>query len=491
MSISPLRIFQPLFRLVSALARPRSLVALFLCFGLATGTELAFLVPVGQVADEPCQMARADGLLYGQLLGHRVLDPLQHHVSSAVTNNSAVVSIWQLMLENGEGNKRVSQAQMAQARAVRWSGRTTLMDCPNTVAYFPALFLPATIGLGAGWLAGLSPWRTVLLGRILMLAAFLAMGAAALALARWGHALLFAILMLPMTVSLAASFNVDGQMIGAAALAAALLTSDPEREPARRWLAAALLVLVIMTKPPYMPLLFIGLLPLAQPRWRAVLARLSLLAVPPLVWLGVAQHVSAAPIYYVAAYHPGPLWPGRHDLSLTTIDPAAGLRCLIAHPLAVVLLPFHAFAANAPLYLREAIGILGWLSVILPRWDYQGWSLALLVALLGTMLAGPADRRSAGDAGFAALLVLGGVLAMMLAVYLSWTYTGYDRIDGIQGRYFLVILPFLPFLRPGPGWRPGTVASRQAIETLAALPAAVMALANLAVLPQILARIFY
>ncbi len=491
MSNHLLRLLRRLWSLICTLARPRRLVALFLCFGLATGAELAFLTPIGQVADEPTQLARADGLLYGQLLGHRVSHPHLHQVFSGVITDIATVRIWQVMLEHGVGNKRVSPAQMAEARAVRWSRRTTFFDCPNTVTYFPALYLPATIGLGFGRLAGLSPWRTVLLGRVMMLAAFLAMGAAALALARWGHALLFATQMLPMTMSLAASFDIDGQLIGAAALAAALLTSDPAREPGRRRLAALLLCLVIMAKPPYGLLLFLGLLPLAQPRRRALLVRLSLLAVPPLIWIVVIRHVASAPLYYAPPYHPGPLWPGPHDLLFTSVDPADNLRGLIAHPGAALLLPVRDLAAHALVYLREAIGVLGWLSVTLPRWQYRGWGLALLAAFIGTMLAGPAERRAARDAGLAALLVLGSVWAVMMAVYLSWTYTGYDRIDGIQGRYFLVILPFLAFVRPGPGWAPGSEDGRRAIETLAALPAVVMALADLAVLPQIFARIFY
>ena len=58
-----------------------------------TGLGLALFTPIGEVPDEPSHIARADGLLHGDILGHPSLyQPQGGHMEilSGVTNNVAV-----------------------------------------------------------------------------------------------------------------------------------------------------------------------------------------------------------------------------------------------------------------------------------------------------------------------------------------------------------------------------------------------------------------
>ncbi|MDE1884248.1 MAG: DUF2142 domain-containing protein, partial [Rhodospirillales bacterium] len=49
---------------------------------------------------------------------------------------------------------------------------------------------------------------------------------------------------------------------------------------------------------------------------------------------------------------------------------------------------------------------------------------------------------------------------IMISFYLSWTNVGMDFIDGLQGRYALLLLPFLLFAAPAlGGWLPEWVAA--------------------------------
>jgi len=59
------------------------MTAIFLVCALPTGLCLALLTPIGQVADEPAHIARAAGLLHGQIMGQRftVHDPPRMKVS--------------------------------------------------------------------------------------------------------------------------------------------------------------------------------------------------------------------------------------------------------------------------------------------------------------------------------------------------------------------------------------------------------------------------
>ena len=50
--------------------------------------------------------------------------------------------------------------------------------------------------------------------------------------------------------------------------------------------------------------------------------------------------------------------------------------------------------------------------------------------------------------------ILGSAELIFLSLYVTWTPVGMDRIDGVQGRYFIPLLPMLLFVLPGGlGWR--------------------------------------
>jgi len=123
---------------------------------------------------------------------------------------------------------------------------------------------------------------------------------------------------------------------------------------------------------------------------------------------------------------------------------------LKADPTRAVTLVTHSLAQN-PWFWRQMIGVLGWLTIVLPSWMYSLWTGVLaLVALALLVEAGPEPRPKLAVAG---LLGVGlSAWAIMLAQYLGWTEVGATLIDGVQGRYFLPLLPFLavatPCLRP-------------------------------------------
>ena len=74
---------------------------------------------------------------------------------------------------------------------------------------------------------------------------------------------------------------------------------------------------------------------------------------------------------------------------------------------------------------------------------------------------------------------------IFVALYLTWTPVGMDRIDGIQGRYFIPLLPILLFVLPGSG-----VLRRVPVCAWWAAPLAAI-LATDAVLPRLIETHFY
>jgi hypothetical protein len=479
----------------AALLNTRWLALIFLACALPTGLCLALLTPMGQVADEPAHIARAAGLLHGQIMGQRAMVPVPGGKTvpfAGTMVNGALVTASMLELPNSRGVRRLTRQQVAAERSIPWSKQRQFDGAPNTVQYFPALYLPGTVGIAAARAIGLSPIQALFAGRIAMLLSYLGLGAAAIAIASFGQGLLFALLCLPMAVSLGASFNQDGQLIAMAGLTGALLTLDPRHHPRLRFAAFPIFALVLCSKPPYGLLMFAFLCPLAASGLLRRVAAVVLFAVPPLIWVVLMMHFAEVP-YNIAAYHPGPLWPHPAQIFHAT-DPKANLHVLLAKPSRFIRLPVQFLILAWRQIVLQSVGRLGWLSIALARWDYHGWYIALAMAVLGVMAReSTGSRWRVADAGLVLLLVIASVFAVELAIYLSWDNVGAPVIIGPQGRYYLLFVPFLLLALPRLGARlntahPGAACSLEAVLTL---PAIIMAVADTGYLPWLLVHRFY
>jgi uncharacterized membrane protein len=126
---------------------------------------------------------------------------------------------------------------------------------------------------------------------------------------------------------------------------------------------------------------------------------------------------------------------------------------LLHHPIRVVLLPVTAGGREIPSLWLQFMGVLGQLSIRLPRFLYTLWALAIVsgIAALATGARGRTGGRSGGRLvpPAAVIAILGSAELIFLALYVTWTPVGMARIDGIQGRYFIPLLPMLLFAVPG------------------------------------------
>jgi hypothetical protein len=465
------------------------LVAMFLFCALPAGMLMALLTPAGQVPDEPNHLARAAGLLRGEvLIIHRIhINPetgVPHFGPSAKVDTGLMAAAHGHTTMSGDVHKVFlsdlwTMTHMPPDHTPRYVG------IPNTATYFPTAYLPAAIGLGLGMAAHLGPFYCFLLARLFMLAAFLALGAAAIALAEYGAALLLALLILPMTLFLAGSVSEDGVLIAAACLAAALFTADPLEHPGRRIGGVLVLVLVLACKPPYAPLLGLALLPLFGPGlWRRA-GHAVAAAVPVLLWLALVLHFTAVP-FSKPPYPPGPLWTGDPKIIFDSTDASANLHILLADPIRFFTLPWHTFTAIYAEELHEMIGALGLMQVRFGTDYYWLWGAALVLPLLALAASwrGPV-LQSAATALYVLLLLAAALWAVELSMYLNWTAVGGYYVEGFQGRYLLLLLPFLIQALP-----PGR-AARRLPAIIPALPALALGIADLAILPMKLVTFFY
>lgn len=476
-----------MIRLAFALSRPRFWCLAYLCLCAPVCIALALIVPPGEVADEAAHLARAAALMQGDLVGHR--ESVRYadgstHVAAGVR----IDPVWEkvaLSRPKDFGGGLAAEDGPPDAR-----GRV-FVPLYTVGTYPPFLYGPAALGLAAGRILGLAPEVCVYLGRLANATATVVVALAALGLATRGRAALFALLALPMTLSLAASFNQDALIIALAALSAALLTPREATGPGFRLRLSGAIIciaLVVLAKPPYAGLAVMLLVPLdragagnlARHAGRR-LAAAVLAVLPAVVWTAGATAFVSTPVPRYA-YEAGPLWSGPHPATFSATDPKAQGQVLLEKPARLATLPGTYFGTlkHLTVLAKGAVGIFGWLDHPLPGFVYAAWAVALLLPLLllrqGTAPPWP-ERLILPAAALASLWLV------VLSQYLTWTAVGADRIDGPQGRYLLPLVPMfvLAFarIRPDPavpGRWPALLPVAAAGIDLVALPLAALSM---------------
>ncbi len=472
--------------LQTLLSSPRRLAMLFLLCALPTGLGCALLAPVGMFPDEFAHAARADALRHGEIFGVKPPPSFPHFmIDQGVMIDGGIFGVmFSKEFIHAFPDKPVRQEDRLLLRQIPWFPGLQYFPT-QMVEYFPLLYSPAALAILGAQAVGVMPVYAYYAGRVGMLLAFLAAGAAAIGLARTGNGLIFAVLTLPTTVNLASSYNQDGLLIASFALAAALLTRRD-----KSWgVALALMLAGICAKTPYVALLGFCLPPLAAtglPR-RLVMVLLACVAVA--LWLLHCIHTGFIP-YQRPPYAPGPLWHGPAGTMLTHVDPYANLRVLLAHPWQMPWLPLHTLLLNWHISWTRLLGMVSCDTVLIWPWEYPLLAASFLAALCGSLVSRPVAGWRAGDAGFAALALFGAFTGMELSMYLTFTRVGLGWIEGVQPRYYLPLLPFLVFLLPWAGRFLRLGALPHPIPGWFTLPACAMALVNAIALPLYIHHLF-
>lgn len=409
---------------------PRLLAALFLTGGLAAVISFSMSMPPFQNPDELDHLLRAEQVSRFGLLAIRIGPPLRPWDSGgfddqAMAEAAAVYAAVPLHPE------RASTAELAaRTAAIRWGGRIGWSGFANTAVYPPFLYLPALPAIWVGKLCRAPVVETLRDARLLI--GIAAVGVAALAIAGAGAGAgalwLTLLLSLPMSLSLMAAVSQDGLLIALAALASAtLLAGMREDTPSGRralLLLVPALAVIIAARPPYAPLAALPLFA-GKSRIGARLGAALLTVVAAFAWILLAAHTTAID---AAAYHGS--------------DVSAQAALLLHDPRRVLSVAAVTLWMFGTAYIREFIGVLGRLDLMLPGWFYR---LAAVALAAGGVATAAALWRRPTWSGCCLLLVLAAaVAAVFTAQYLLWTRLGASSVDGVQGRYFLPIAMFLP-----------------------------------------------
>ena len=327
-------------------------------------------------------------------------------------------------------------------------GAAVYAEMPGVGYYLPLAYAPHAAALALAQALGLSVASSFDLLRLLLLGTNVAL--LWLAWSLWPPSPgVAALLLLPMTVYQFVNPTLDGFTTACLVLAlslAARVWLQP-KQPPRGWQMAALLLAVATVAGSRLHMLPLLLLPIALAwRMRSVSLALATLVLGAMVlgWIGWSLADT------VDRRVPRPLSSTEY-LTQFLARPAEVATLIAATVSDLRTLAFYA---------ASFVGTIGILALPLPMTAYLLCSLACLTALAASVLgAGGAP----GASTWRALLLLLAALAVLLifvAMLVSSTRMPATRIEGVQGRYFLmpallVVFAFAglrPTAAPCAGW---------------------------------------
>jgi uncharacterized membrane protein len=406
---------------MTSLMKDRRLVALCV-IALLAGLGYAIVTPPDRVPDEFSHFFRAVAMAEGDFFPPVGYVSPGHHFPAG---------FWMfghhLGKEDTSAKYTLAEIRAAYAEPLN---RETTAGIEFPAWYSPAPYVAqaavAFVGIQAGW----RPFWIFYLGRIANLLVCLAIIFAAMLAIPRRAAIAGAVLLLPMTLSELAAWSADGMTISVAILMTCLIIRNLEADgvvATRELIALAAVAFMLgLCKPAYF-LLVLPVLAISTSRFGNMRRRI-------LATFAITLAITFGTLLSAASARAGQYNPRAH----LPVDPKQQLRCVLDDPLRFAGVVIDDMRHNGRFYLDETIGRLGIMNIKLPTTlIVADWLLLLWLGLTCGVRWKPSARLAAIAASIAT------IVGISLAQYLIWSIICGDTIEGIQGRYFLPVLPML------------------------------------------------
>jgi uncharacterized membrane protein len=310
-------------------------------------------------------------------------------------------------------------------------------DFPASAVYSPLPYLVSALGIFVGRILGASPLIIFYLGRALNFLVWTFLVYQALRLApvfKWTFLLLF---LSPMSLNQAVSFSADSLTNALSFFAVGYgLYLALKVDRILNWKdflpLLALAILLPLTKPPYAVLIaIIFLIPIKKfgSVKKYLLVSLVLISITGiLIWIGSSINRE---YYYQFVPYPG-------------VNANRQIVYILRHIPGYLKTILRTVISDFVFMSQSYVGILGWLDTKLPQLIYPTFYLVLsFIALTDNHME---VRISYRQKTYLALIAISAFLIVATGQYVTWTPVGAAKINAIQGRYLIPVIPLLVLL---------------------------------------------
>lgn len=308
----------------------------------------------------------------------------------------------------------------------------------------PIAYLPAILGFMIARLMSLGYYPMLMLGRFCMLTFYVLAVSWAIKKMPVGKMMLFLTALLPMSLHLAASLSYDAVILALSMMTFSYILYLAYGEIKiigwkEKLTMLALCVLLAACKVGvYLPIvLLLLLIPHDKLGGKYRFFRFCIIMVLAGVASCVLMNLSALSI-------------GVKNTLLTSVEGNGIISSnwALRHPAAVLQMMLSTVCDNGLNWLRSAIGCsLSWFSIQISRWVIIGFELCLLSTIFHDN-----DAKIITLAPMQRLLlfvpVILCVFLFLLGMLVWWTPEGSNTISGVQGRYFIPMIPLVLFALP-------------------------------------------
>lgn len=407
----------------------------FICLGIIFGLLFLLVTPPFQAGDEPEHFFRAFQVSELGIVAQRVDEKPHPKVGGDLPQSLAEVAgrLTDHIPFHPERKQKPGEI-LSSFRIPLSPENRTFMEFANTALYSPIAYLPQALGIATGRVLRLPPIALLYTGRIFNLFIWILLVYMSIKTTpfKW---IFFLLALTPMSLFQASSLSADGFTNGLSFLLIAMfLNYSLGKDTPMKFMDLLAIffftLLLSLSKHVYFLIMCLFLLiPLkrigTRRRYIVVFVFLCLLNIMALaLWYSVSASL----------YIP---FPGR-VLEGAVISPKEQMSFILDHPVYYLKAILRTCKLGREL-VQQFIGCLGWLDTPLPEWlIWSYWSVLMLVALI--------DNKAQPFIKYKEKMLLGatwGSIAALIstAMYLTWTSLGGGIIDGLQGRYFIPIMP--------------------------------------------------
>lgn len=317
----------------------------------------------------------------------------------------------------------------------------TLVDFRSAAIYSPVAYIPQAIGLKLAQIVYPSLGVMMVLARLANLAMYVFLIGAAVRIAKKGKWVYVVLGLFPIAIQQAASLSSDVMTMGIAFVWVAIIGNmylQKEHISKKQWIIALILAVC-----------------LALTKQTNVVLLLPLLFIPKRAFKGIGHKYRFVASVFGAGVSAILLWflvmkLNNYNLQITgdtTVNQAGQINFLLHQPLSFISTILHTYIApSADFFIISMHSMFSWIVYRLPLSFIVFGYAGLLIAFMyddGDNKSELTNKYLTRLAVVQTLVFFASVVAVAGALYLAWTPVGQRWVDGIQGRYFLPLMPLL------------------------------------------------
>jgi len=401
----------------------------FLIIGLIYGIGFLFATPAFQVPDEYEHFYRAIYVSEGHIVPEKLGDKSGVYVPESVLITSLIVSDeWYSFIENRD------KLNLTSLFYVPFKSKYLVFEDISRIAvvtYSPVPYIVSGFAISLGKLFNLSPIFLMYLGRLANLLAWVLLTYYAIKITPVHKWVFFMISFIPVTLFEAASLSADSFMLGLSFLVIAVFFNIALDDYKKKinlkdiYILFIILLLLALSKQVYFILLFlVFLIPLEKFGSRKKMIIVSAFLISSVLLITGLWSFLVKDLYV-------PIMP--------QISVLGQILYILGDPFRFPFVVLNTFLQLGLSYQILFVGNFV-LDIPLPVW----WIGIYLFTILPVSLLDKCDVEVRFKHKLISFIIFIMTSILLCAfVYFSWTPVGQNTIDGIQGRYFIPVLPLL------------------------------------------------